>query len=108
MEFDFERAREALDQAMREGDAATRDFIRQRLLHDLDPLLGPGDPPRRWEALLRELFWNARAAYRSGRYADFLGRVYRFQEALLRYLVETLLGLPTDLAREVREETRRR
>jgi hypothetical protein len=108
MEFDFEGAREALDQAMREGDAATRDFIRQRLLHDLDPLLGPGDPPRRWEALLRELFWNARAAYRSGRYADFLGRVYRFQEALLRYLVETLLGLPTDLAREVREETRRR
>jgi hypothetical protein len=108
MEFDFEGAREALDQAMREGDAATRDFIRQRLLHDLDPLLGPGDPPRRWEALLRELFWNARAAYRSRRYADFLGRVYRFQEALLRYLVETLLGLPTDLAREVREETRRR
>ena len=108
MEFDFEGAREALDRAMTEGDPATRAFIRERLQHDLDPLLGPGDPQRRWEALLRELFWNARAAYRSRRYADFLGRVYRFQEALLRYLVETLLGLPTDLAPKAREETRRR
>ncbi len=111
MEFDFEGAREALDRAMTEGDSATRAFIRERLLHDLDPLLEPGDSKpskRRWEALLRELFWNARAAYRSRRYADFLGRVYRFQEAVLRYLVETLLGLPTDLAPEVREETRRR
>ncbi|GBD08282.1 hypothetical protein HRbin22_00515 [Candidatus Thermoflexus japonica] len=107
-EFDFQGAQEALDQAIREGDREIRAFIDRRLRHDLDPLFQSGDPRRRWEALLRELFWNARAAYRSRRYADFLGRVYRFQEAVLRFLVEDLLCLPTDLAPHVREETLQR
>ncbi|MCK4449844.1 MAG: hypothetical protein KAX26_04560, partial [Anaerolineae bacterium] len=44
---------------------------------------------------------------RHRRYADFLGRVYRFQEAVLRYLVETVFDLPTDLGPKVREANQR-
>ncbi len=105
--FDFRAAQEALERALREGAPPVRDFIRRRLRHDLDPLLG-GDDRSRLTALLRELYWNAVITYRHHRYADYLGRVYRFQEAVLRYLVETIFGLPTDLSPAVRETNRAR
>ncbi len=109
LDFDFLAARRALERAFQEGNSDLRDFIRtHRLREDLNELLEPGDSLRRLQALLRELFWNARATYRHHRYADFLGRVYRMQEAILRLLVEQIFGLPTDLSPAVREETRRR
>jgi len=77
------------------------------LRHNLDPLLIKDGDRERLSALLRELYWNAAITYRHRRYADFLGRVYRFQEAVLRYLVETVFGLPTDLGPKVREVNRR-
>lgn len=106
--FDFGAARKALEEAWRDGDPETRTFIEERhLRHDLDPLQS-GEGGARLAALLRELYWNAVITYRHRRYADYLGRVYRFQEAVLRYLVETLLGLPTDLSPAVREANRAR
>lgn len=106
--FDFRSAQDTLLGVQRAGGHPVRSFLRARLLSDLDTLLGDFSGPRRLRALLRELYWNAVITYRHRRYADFLGRVYRFQEAVLRYLVEEILGLPTDLAPEVREETKRR
>lgn len=122
--FDFRAAQDSLEQALRDGDPLTRDFITGRLSaplqyrwqrggaslrHDLDLLLTAEQAGQeRLLALLRELYWNAAITYQHRRYADFLGRIYRFQEAVLRYLVERVYGLPTDLDPAVREATQRR
>jgi len=101
--FDFRSAQATLLQALEDGDQGTRQFIAERLRHDLDALLVDIGDHERLLALLKELYWNALITYRHRRYADFLGRVYRFQEAVLRYLVERIFGLPTDLKPAVRE-----
>ena len=44
-----------------------------------------------------ELVENATIAFNNGRYTDFLGRMFRFQEATLRYMVEHIYGIPTDI-----------
>ena len=106
--FDFRSAQATLLQALRDGDRPVREFIQQRLRHDLDPLLAEDGSHERLAALLRELYWNAVITYRHRRYADFLGRVYRFQEAVLRYLVERIFGLPTDLKPAIREANQAR
>jgi hypothetical protein len=103
--FDFRSAQTTLLRVLREGSRSVRSFVQKHLRHDLDILLNEASGPRRLKALLRELYWNAAITYHHRRYADFLGRVYRFQEAVLRYLVEHLLELPTDLSPEVRDET---
>lgn len=101
--FDFHSAQAALEKALELGDPATRAFIRDKLRHDLDMLLVAQGGQQRLVALLKELYWNAAITYQHRRYADFLGRVYRFQEAVLRYLVETVYGVSTDLGQAVRE-----
>jgi hypothetical protein len=106
--FDFRSAQATLFQALRDGDRPVREFIQERLRHDLDPLLAEEDSQERLAALLRELYWNAAITYRHRRHADFLGRVYRFQEAVLRYLVERIFGLPTDLKPALRETNQAR
>lgn len=108
LDFDFEAARRALENALQQGDHPTRTFIQDRLRHDLDILLQAGESQGRLLALLRELSWNAAMCWQQRRYADFLARVYRFQEAVLRYLVEKCFGLPTDLSPAARERTQRR
>ena len=106
--FDFRSAQARLLRALEDSDRGTRQFIAEHLRHDLDPLLvGTGDHER-LIGLLKELYWNALITYRHRRYADFLGRVYRFQEAVLRYLVELIWGLPTDLKPVVREANQAR
>jgi hypothetical protein len=102
--FDFHAAQDALETALEEGDAATRQFIRKHLRHSLDTLLSDAQTPQRLLALLVELYWNAAITYQHHGYADFLGRTYRFQEAVLRYLVETIYGLSTDLGSAVRQQ----
>jgi hypothetical protein len=92
--FDFERAQAELDKAKIAASGETREFL-DRLRRDLDALIGRENIG----ALLRELSTNAAITYRNGRYADFLGRLFRFQEAALRYIVETKIGLPTDMSK---------
>ena len=38
--------------------------------------------------LLREVFFGAKIKFDRGEFADFIGRIFRFQEGCLRYLVE--------------------
>ena len=38
--------------------------------------------------LLREVYYGAKIKYERGEYADFTGRIFRFHEGCLRYLVE--------------------
>lgn len=108
LDFDFQSASRALESGLAKADNGLRDFILQTLWHDLDLLLEEEtSSPARLAALLRELNWNAAICWRHRRYADFLARVYRFQEAVLRYLVERIFGLPTDLAPNAAETTQR-
>ena len=90
--FDFARAGVALRDAMRLANGDLRALIGE-LRGELDALDRHEMP-----ALLRELALNAQIAFANERYADFLGRVFRFQEAALRYVVETRLGVPTDIS----------
>lgn len=89
--FDFTRAGAALGDAGEKTNGEVRDLVRE-LRNELDAL-----DRREMGALLRELALNAEIAFANERYADFLGRVFRFQEAALRYLVETRLNIPTDV-----------
>lgn len=93
--FDFERAQTALADGIRQASGKLRTFLAD-LERDLDPLMQRSD----MGVLLRELVANADITFRNGRYADFLGRTFRFQEAALRYVVETKLDLPTDMSKE--------
>lgn len=93
--FDFERAQAVLADGIRQASGPLRTFLAD-LERDLDPLMQRSD----MGALLRELVANADITFRNGRYADFLGRLFRFQEAALRSIVETRLGLPTDMSKE--------
>lgn len=95
--FDFPSARQSLEAALRDGNAAVRALC-DTLRRDLDALPAADDAPGDLLALLGELYWNARITYEHRRYADFLGRVYRLQEAILRHLVETVYHLSTDLS----------
>jgi hypothetical protein len=109
LNFNFAMAQSRLHAALRDSEHVTRRFIHEQMsLLDLDALLAKEEETLtqdRLLALLRELYWNAQITYDHGRYADFLGRIYRFQEAVLRYLVESIFHLPTDLAPAVRVQT---
>jgi hypothetical protein len=104
--FDFEEAaRRARRHALREP--CTREtgewFLAQleRLQQAAEQLEREGREravPQAYEPLLSELVANLRHCWESGRYVDFLARLYRFQEALLRWLVEEELGIPVHTA----------
>jgi len=105
LDFDFDTAQATLlDEVMRHGDAEIRRFA-DTLSQDLDALRADGSPGDRLKALLAELFWNSEIAFQQRRYADFLARVFRFQEAVLRYLVETFCIWPTDTGPKAKQAT---
>ena len=99
--FDFPSARQSLQTAVRDGNRTVREFC-DTLRHNLDRLPAGDDATDDLPVLIEELHWNAVITYQHRRYADFLGRVYRFQEATLRCMVEEIFGLSTDLAPAVR------
>jgi len=95
--FDFARARTALAEGTRQASGELRTFLAS-LQSDLLVLDARTDTG----ALLREVYASAQITFGNGRYADFLGRVFRFQEAALRHIVETRLGIPTDMGKPAR------
>jgi len=46
-------------------------------------------------SLIAELFYNMRIKYLRQEFVDFLGRIYRFEEGVLRYIIETELDVTT-------------
>lgn len=96
--FDFQRAQQAIERAERLASGTLREFC-ATLRDNLRRLSEDNDPA----ALLCEVAYSAEIAFRNGRYADMLGRIFRFQEGVLRLIVERYLGLPTNLSQEVRE-----
>jgi len=100
--FDFDAAADRLESAKFacRNDQTARALC-ERMRQDL---LGLRD--RDESSLLRELCHNAGLAFERGEYAAFLGLMFRFQEAVLRYMVERLYpGIDTDVHDE---ETRDR
>ena len=74
---------------MRQSMGELRRFLNS-LRHELDPLRD-----RHPDALLRELYFNAHITFSQGRYADFLGRMFRFEEGVARHIVEQEYGVGT-------------
>jgi hypothetical protein len=91
--FDFDQAQSLLEHGIEASSGEVRHFLLS-IRHDLDDLV----ERERVDLLLGELYTSARITYQNERYADFLGRMFRFQEATLRYIVELLCGLPTDMS----------
>jgi hypothetical protein len=81
LSFDFERAKTALHHAHEyaTGDVQARIQYRQRELAE-----------QASETLIAELVHSTRIKYRLGDYADFTQRLFRFQEAVFRYLAEQM------------------
>jgi len=79
--FDFDRACDALQRACQyaTGDTQSRVQYWQRELRSRDSA-----------ALLAELIHSSRIKYQLGDYADLTQRLFRFQEACLRYLAEQM------------------
>jgi len=92
--FDFDTAQQALLAGMRQSMGELRRFL-DSLRHDLD-LLQDRNP----DALLRELYLNARITFSQGRYVDFLGRMFRFEEGLARHIVEQEYGVGTHAVKD--------
>ncbi len=100
--FDFDLASAALEDMAIPATAGNRDARERcrRLGEDLSALRKNELP-----ALIRELHYNAQTAHRRGEYAAFLGLVFRFHEAVLRYIVEEAYpGLSTDVKRKADKE----
>lgn len=96
--FDFVRARVALADGLLQASGELRTFL-ATLQPDLLRLAERADTAM----LLQEVYASAHMSFINGRYADFLGRVFRFQEAALRHLVESRLSLPTDMSPAVKD-----
>lgn len=95
--FDFETARSELDSPIRISRGKERQEL-QAMQRSLEPLIADTQVPdgERAPALLGELLHNLRVIWEAERYVDFLGRLFRLQEATVRYLLEKHLGFPTD------------
>ena len=93
LNFNFDQAIKLLDGIINRQYGEIRDFALS-VKADLERL-SMGE----LNFLILELLHNARIKFIRGEYIDFLGRVHRFCEAILRYLVEnkTILGVYTDI-----------
>ena len=103
--YHFSEASASARQALR--DPRTRP-IAAAFLQELEELTtaqrilveqgGKQPVPQACEPLLAELVANLRLVWEQGREADFLARLYRFHEMMLRWLVEEQLGAPVHTA----------
>lgn len=92
LNFDFQRAKTLAARLVAQDLGEVRSYGRQ-VEGELKNLL-----EKDLSRLILELYHNASIKFRKGEYLDFLGRLFRFQEAVLRYLVETSeLALQTDI-----------
>jgi hypothetical protein len=82
--FDFITARSHLEDAISQSSGQTRPKL-QAIRSDLEKLLASEQLAR-----IGELYHSARIAWDNGRFVAFLGRLIRFQAAVLRYLANRL------------------
>ncbi len=90
--FDTLTARSIAKKGMKEFDAAYDKKLFEDLVLELMQIES-GD----YKSLILELFHNMRIKYIRQEFVDFLGRMYRFQEAVPRYFIEKEFGISTDV-----------
>lgn len=94
-QFDFEDSIKNLEKALTAASGEEKAIIKkeieeiERLKGGLkgNELLGE-EYFLKYRALIRELYTNMKQKWEQAAYADFLGRLFRFEEALLRYVFE--------------------
>ena len=97
LNFDFRRAK-ALTAALVARDMGAVRNYGLKVESELNRLL-----EKNLSHLILELYHNAAIKFRKEEYLDFLGRLFRFQEAVLRYIVETSeLALQTNIDKDGR------
>lgn len=99
--FDFETTLICIDDAYKSAyaDDETRRLC-DVITDDLKRLITIIDSPKiKSEDLIypiRELFFNMKIKYQNEEFVDFLGRLFRFQECILRFIVEKELRFSTE------------
>ena len=97
LNFDFQRAKVLATALIGKDVGEVRDHA-LRVEVELKKLVG-----KDLSSLILELHHNATVKFCKGEYLDFLGRLFRFQEAVLRYLAEiSELALHTDIDKDGR------
>ncbi len=89
LNLDFETAQEMLEQTMMTAAHDSTLGFCEELRDGLAGLI-----ERRPEALITELYYNARILYFNERYTDFLGLMFRFLEVVLSRELARIYGLP--------------
>ena len=97
--FDTLTARSIAKQGM--GEFLSRDRnIFEDFLIDLEKI-----EQKNYVSLILELYYNMTVKYSRKEFVDFLGRIYRFKEAVLRYLFEFNTGVSTDIDKKTGKQT---
>jgi len=89
--FDVSTAQSIARQAVGEFRSSEKNMYEDFLI-DLKKL-----EQRNHAYLIAELFHNIVIKYIRREFVDFLGRLYRFKEAVLTYFIETALGITTEM-----------
>ncbi|MCS7051973.1 MAG: hypothetical protein NZL87_10185, partial [Thermomicrobium sp.] len=113
LSFDFRRALARLEQQvlpsasseLRRWATAQRDEVAS-LAEAVDALRRTSPAPRLVQLLLYELWQGTRIAGEQSRSLEFLARLFRLEEALLRWTVEQWLALPTGATRDEQGRSR--
>lgn len=96
--FDFDSALHISEELIKITQGKLRKFC-EDLRENLDKFAQEDK-----KALMLELYNNAKIKAKRKEYVDFLGRIFRLQEALLRYVVEMELQIPTDVSSTEKRE----
>ena len=88
--FDFQRASFEADE-LRKKATSIRKFVSD-LYSEFEKLRETEDIPVK----VHELYFNMKVCFEKGRYVDFLGRLYRFIEAVLKLMVTKEFGISSE------------
>jgi len=106
LHFDFQSAQETLEDALHFAKGEVRlkiNSLKDSLLPFLHEISPPKSPDQDWRPwldlqgrLMVELYFNLRLKYIRGEFVDFLSRLFRLHEAVLRYIFEEEASISTD------------
>ncbi len=93
--FDFQRAREHCNDALRVAESSLGDYLETHR-DENDRLEADASPGADKTPLLAELFYNIEIKYEAGEFVDVLGRIFRLQEEILTRIAEDHTALRAD------------
>lgn len=100
--FDFKNALIFYEKALKKTRASERNYINEKIdrikkIINLEKIKKiSSDKIEAYLLLLNELYENIEIKKKQGAYADFVGRIFRFEESILRALFEIKFDVSTD------------